>query len=138
MSVVEVAERRASTVRTLRGEGRRPAVDVVVLVVAIALAILPLVPVFGVGAVVAPVAGGLVLGAALAAVAARFRWGAAVTVAATLAVYLLAGTTLATPGEAVLGVLPSGRAMTQLLGGAITVWKQVLTLDPVLGGSGGV
>ncbi|MDT0167210.1 transglutaminase-like domain-containing protein, partial [Actinotalea sp. AC32] len=110
-------------------------VDVVVLDGALCLAMLPLVPVYGVAAVVPPVAGGLVVGTAVALVAAARAWGAAVTTALVLLGYLLVGPTLAVP-TASGGRLPSGDSVALLLTGAVTVWKQVLTLDPTLGTTG--
>lgn len=114
----------------------RPAVDVVVLVVALALALLPLMPLYGTAAVLPPVVGGLLLGAVVAVVAARRRWSGLVTTAVVVVVYVLAGAALAAPTTTVLGVLPSLRSVLLLLTGAVTVWKQVLTLDPALGAAG--
>lgn len=117
-------------------QGPSRTVTTVVLVVATALALLPLVPVFGMAAVVAPVVGGLLAGAALALVSARLRWSVLVTAAAAVVVYLVIGTPLAVPSGAVAGVLPSVDSLVLLLTGAVTVWKQVLTLDPSLGAAG--
>ncbi|WP_024286901.1 transglutaminase-like domain-containing protein [Cellulomonas sp. KRMCY2] len=122
--------------RPVRHAGDRAAVDVVVLVVALGLALLPLLPVYGIRPVLPPVVGGLVIGAAVAIVAARRRWGGLVATALAVVAYLVAGAALAVPTTTVLGVVPTGRSLTLLLTGAVTVWKQVLTLDPALGGSG--
>ena len=122
--------------RPVRHAGDRPAVDVVVLVAALGLALLPLLPVYGIRPVLLPVVGGLVLGAAVAVAAARRGWGGLVTTALAVVTYLVAGAVLAVPTTAVLGVVPTPRSITLLLTGAVTVWKQVLTLDPALGGSG--
>ena len=109
------------------------AVDAVVLGLAVAIALLPLLPVYGARASAPAVVGGVLLGATTAAVAARMRWGVLVTIGVGTGVYLLAGASLAVPTAAVAGVLPSLSAVADLLRGAIAVWKEVLTLDPELG-----
>ncbi|WP_372595044.1 transglutaminase family protein [Actinotalea sp.] len=119
---------------------RRPGlvVDVAVLLGALVLAMLPLVPVFGASALVAPVLGGLALGAVVVLVARRLVWGTAVTVAVAMTGYLLAGTALAVPELGFVRLLPTAASLRALLAGAVTSWKEVLTLDPPLGGGGGV
>lgn len=130
---VRPAEPRA---RALRQQGSHPVVDALVLALATALALLPLVPVYGLGAALPPVVGGVVLGAGTALLAAARRWGVLVAAGVAVTVYLLAGGALAAPTTTVLGVVPSVDSLVLLLSGAVTVWKQVLTLDPSLGGSG--
>ena len=124
--------------RSPRPEGNRPTIDTVVLVAGLGLALLPLLPVYGPDAAVLPIVGGLALGSGLAAVAARFRWGALVTTAATTAAYVGAGAALAVPDTALGRVLPTRESVVALLTGAVTAWKQVLTLDPSLGANGNV
>lgn len=125
-----------ATERRVRQAGSRAAVDAAVLTLALGLALLPLLPVYGLRAALPPILGGLLLGAAVALVGAARRWSGLVTTAAAIGVYLLAGAALAAPTTTVLGVVPTPRSLSLLLTGAITVWKQVLTLDPALGGSG--
>ena len=124
--------------RRLRGVGSRPAVDVLVLATCLALALLPLVPVYGFGAIWPPIAGGLVLGTVVALVASRLGWSGVVTLAVGIVVYLVAGAALAVPASTVFAVVPTPAAVAPLLGGVVTVWKQVLTLEPVLGSTGSV
>ncbi|WP_188037504.1 transglutaminase-like domain-containing protein, partial [Actinotalea sp. JY-7885] len=119
-----------------QSSGRRGLVDALVLMAATALALLPLVPVYGLRAALPPVVGGVLLGGGIALLAARRRWGTMLTAGAMIVAYLLAGAALAAPTTAWLGVVPSPRSLVLLLSGAVTVWKQVLTLDPSLGGSG--
>ena len=116
-----------------RTVGARAVVDAAVLLPAIAVALFPLVPVFGAGPLVAPVLGGLLAGGALAVAGARWAWSALVTSAAGVAAYLLLGGALAAPTTTLTG-LPTSRTLGLLLTGSVTVWKQVLTLDPTLGG----
>lgn len=120
----------------LRERRRLPLLDATVLTVAVGLAVLPLVPVYGPSAIAAPALGGLLLGGGLAWFAARRGWGVLVTAAVTLSAYLLLGTALAAPTLAFARVLPSPESLVLLLTGTLTVWKQVLTLDPALGSSG--
>lgn len=115
---------------------RRPEVDVLVLVPAIALATLPLVPVFGAVALLRGVVGGLLVGTVVALVSARLRWGVWVTVAVAFATFLLAGPAIAVPGGALLHVLPRPDGVYQVLTGAVTAWKQAVTLEPELGTAG--
>lgn len=125
----------SATHRT-RTPGTGLLVDAVVLGATTALALLPLAPVYGLRAVLPAVLGGAALGAGAAAVGVLRRWGVLVTTAVLLTVYVLAGAALATPTTTVLGVVPTADSVVLLLSGAITVWKEVLTLDPSLGGSG--
>ncbi|WP_311836007.1 transglutaminase-like domain-containing protein [Cellulomonas fimi] len=113
-------------------------VDVLVLTAALALALLPVLPAYGVAAVVPAIAGGLVLGAGVAVVAARRRWPTLLTLAAVVVVFLVAGGPLAAPSTTLAGVVPTGRTLTTLVAGAVTAWKESVTLDPPLGALGGV
>lgn len=110
-----------------------PVGDAAVLLGALLIALLPLVPVFG-PPVAVPALGGAAAGALVALVAARRRWSALGTSAAGVGAYLLLGGALAVPTSTLWGVLPTPGTVTSLLTGAVTVWKQVLTLDPVVGG----
>ncbi len=113
-------------------------VDVLVLDTALAVAMLPLVPVFGASTLLVPVLGGLALGTLVVLLARRLVWGTAVTVAAALVGYLIAGTAIAVPTLGYSRILPTASSVRALLAGAVTSWKDVLTLDPPLGGAGGV
>lgn len=128
-----------------RSSGRRAVVrppwrvtDAVVLGLAVAVALLPLLPVYGARAAVPAVAGGVLLGAGTALVAARRRWGVLVTCAVVLVVYLVAGAALAAPTTALGGFLPTPASVVALSGAIISVWREVLTLDPELGASADV
>ena len=116
----------------------RVAVDAVVLGVTVLIALLPLVPVYGMRSLAPTALGGVLLGAGLAALAARRRWDAGLTAGALLAAYVLLGGALAMPTAAWAGVLPSPATVTGVLSGAVRVWKEVLTLDPELGAAADV
>lgn len=130
--------------RTARRPGARVGVrepadavrDVLVLVAAVGLALTPLLPVYGAGAVLPALIGGVVLGAAVAVVGALRRWSALVVVAALVAVYAVAGGALAAPTTTVGGVVPTPATLVALARGAASTWKQVLTLQPPVGSGG--
>lgn len=111
-------------------------VDVAVLAVAVLLALVPLVPVFGLGAAAPAIVGGVLVGAAVAVAAVVRGWPVAVTLAVTVVAYVLLGGPLAAPSTTTAGVLPSGRTLVTLGQGVVTSWKQVLTLEPPIGTSG--
>lgn len=120
--------------------GSRPVpallVDVAVLTVAVLLALVPLVPVFGVRAAAPAIVGGVLVGAVLAVAAVVRRWPVVVTLAAAVLAYALLGGPLAAPATTTAGVLPTGRTLVTLGQGVVTSWKQVLTLEPPLGTAG--
>ena len=113
-------------------------VDVVVLVGALALALTPLVPVFGAGPAWRAIAAGLALGTGVAALGVWRRWTGLGVVAVLVLVYFGIGGAVAAPRMMTAHVLPSGAALTGLAAGVVTSWKQVLTLDPPLGDTGTV
>ena len=113
-------------------------VDFAVLLGALVLAMLPLAPVFGAAVLVVPMLGGLVTGALVVLVSRRLVWGTTVTVAVALTAYLLVGTSLVAPDLGLGRLVPTPASLRVLLGGAVTAWKDVLTLQPPLGAGGGV
>lgn len=113
-------------------------VDAAVLGSATLLAGLPMLLVFGLGAGLPALAVGVLLGAGVCALAAHRAWGGMVTLAVVLVAYLLIGPVVAAPTLATAGVLPSVESTSALLRAVVTVWKEVLTLDPELGASGSV
>ncbi|WP_298456540.1 transglutaminase-like domain-containing protein [uncultured Cellulomonas sp.] len=124
-----------------RAGGSRPAVhrlvDVAVLLTALAAAGLPLLPAYATGLAAPALAGGLVTGAAVAAVAAWRAWTALSTLAVLLVASVVAGGPLAAPTTTVAGVVPTGDTVRTVLAGAVTVWRDVLTLQAPLGAGGG-
>ena len=110
--------------------------DVVVLVVATARALTPLLPAYGTAAVLPALVGGVVLGGAVVVVTAVRRSSALVVVASLLGTYVLAGGALAAPTTTVAGVLPTPATLVALARGAASTWKQVLTLQPPVGTGG--
>ncbi|MBO3086847.1 transglutaminase-like domain-containing protein [Cellulomonas dongxiuzhuiae] len=110
--------------------------DVLVLVAAVALALTPLLPVYGTSAVLPALLGGVLLAATVTVVGALRRWSALVVVAVLVAVYAIAGGALAAPTTTVAGVVPTPATFAALARGAASTWKQVLTLQPPVGTGG--
>lgn len=116
--------------------GARAVVDVLVLAVAVLAALTPLLPVYGGTVLVVPVVGGVLVGVAVGALTARARWSAVATAATLAVVVVLAGGPLAAPGTTLAGVVPTPASVATVVRGAALGWKDVLTLQPPLGGSG--
>ncbi|MEZ0449771.1 transglutaminase-like domain-containing protein [Cellulomonas sp. ICMP 17802] len=114
----------------------RATVDIVCLVGTLALALAPLLAVYG-GLVALPaLVGGLLLGTGVAVLGAVRRWSALTVVALVLVVLVLAGGALAAPSTTIAGTLPSLDTPVELARGSVASWKQVLTLQPPVGSSG--
>lgn len=79
--------------------------------------------------------GAIVIGLGVAAAGAHWRLGLVTLAGLALAVYLLLGSALAAPGEAILGFIPSLASLRGLLLGIMLSWKQLLTLAPPVGTS---
>jgi transglutaminase-like putative cysteine protease len=128
----------AGAERARRGvpRGGRAVVDVLVLAGAVLAALTPLLPVYGGSVLLAPVLGGVLLGAGVAVLSAWARWSAPVTTAVLLVVTVVLGGPLATPDQTVGGVVPTLASIVSVVRGAALGWKDVLTLQPPLGGSG--
>ena len=128
----------AGAERPRRGvpRGGRAVVDVLVLAGAVLAALTPLLPVYGGSVLLAPVVGGVVLGAAAGVLSAWARWSPPVTTAVLLAVTVVLGGPLATPDQTVGGVVPTLASIVSVVRGSVLGWKDVLTLQPPLGGSG--
>ncbi|WP_413452748.1 transglutaminase domain-containing protein [Georgenia phoenicis] len=109
--------------------------DVVVPLGLVLLALVPLVPVFGSGRLVAAAVGGAVLGAVVATLGAWRRWTTLTVVAATLGAAVVFSS-LAAPTTALGGIVPTPQTIGAVGSGAVTSWKQVVTLAPPLGAVG--
>ncbi|NUU16696.1 transglutaminase domain-containing protein [Cellulomonas humilata] len=114
----------------------RAIVDVLCLVGTLALALVPLLEVYGGLSALPALVGGLLLGTVVAALGAARGWSAITVVAVLLVVYVLAGGALAAPGTTVAGVVPTPQTAVDLARGAASTWKQVLTLQPPVGTDG--
>jgi len=118
--------------------GMRAATDVVCLLVGLALALTPLLPVYGGTTAVPALGGGLAVGAGIAALGAWRRWSGLGVVAALVVGYLLVGGPLAAQGTALGRLLPGPQTPVALARGAASSWKQALTLQPPIGAAGTV
>lgn len=127
--------RRIRTVTSNQRSGgslRRRLFDVAILTVAVALAVVAVVPAYGTPAV-APLVAGALLGAGVVLVTRAWAWSPLIATALTITVYLLIGPAVAVPALATARVLPSLDALVALLQGVVTAWKEMLTLEPPLG-----
>jgi transglutaminase-like putative cysteine protease len=124
--------------RPTRGvpRGLAAVVDVAVLSLAVLAALTPLLPVYGGSVLLVPVVGGVAVGAAVGVLTAWARWSTPVTTAVLVAVTVLVGGPLATPDSTLGGVLPTPASVVAVVRGSALGWKDVLTLQPPLGGSG--
>ncbi len=116
---------------------RRAVVDTAVLVVLLALAVTPLLPVYGGTAALPALAVGLVAGTALAVVGAWGRWAAWLVTVVAIALVVVLGAPL-TGAPTLAGLIPTPSGAGQVLTASFTTWKDALTLDPPLGGTGDV
>lgn len=113
-------------------------VDALVVAVAVLLALVPLLPVFGVAAALPAVVGGVVIGLVVAILAAVRSWPVMTTIATVFVAYAALGGALAAPSTTVAGVVPTLDTLVALGEGAVSSWKQVITLEPPLGTAGNV
>ena len=121
----------------IRSAGRT-AVDAACLLGALALALWPLLAVYGGTTALPAIVGGLLLGGGLAVLAAARGWSALAVVAALVVVYVLAGGALAAPTTTVAGVVPTLDTLETLARGVGSSWQEMLTLQPPVGNSGGL
>lgn len=119
----------APTVPVLRNR----MIDVGVLTIAVVLALLVLLPVYGGRTALLPILGGAALGAMLVVVARWLRWQPLSVTAAVAVTYLVFGGALAAPTTTVARVVPTLDTVIGLFEGVVTVWKEMLTLIPPLG-----
>ncbi|ASN40168.1 transglutaminase [Arthrobacter sp. 7749] len=82
--------------------------------------------------------GGIIAGLALAWAHVYFRLQAFKTMALFAGLYLLLGTVLATPREALFGFIPTLESLRVLLAGVVFSWKDMLTVAAPVGSYGGV
>lgn len=114
-------------------------VDALVLLVLLGLGVLALGPAFGDDPryLVAGV-GGVVLGLALAWEGARRGWRAWRMANGAALTYLVAGSALAAPQEALGGVLPTLQSLRVIVLGVVLSWKDLLTVAPPVGTASGM
>lgn len=110
---------------------------ITVPVVLIAMALAPLQPVYLSGSFYLAAGGGLALGTVIAVLGAMARWHTLTMLAVALPVFFAFGA-LAAPATALGGVLPTPTTWQVMGRGLVTVWKQVLTIAPPLGATGGL
>ncbi|WLQ08343.1 transglutaminase-like domain-containing protein [Arthrobacter oryzae] len=82
--------------------------------------------------------GGIALGLVLALLAARLRLGVLLTLTLAVLAYLVFGSGLAAPGQAIAGVVPSPESLRTIIAGVVLSWKQLLTSAAPVGAGGGL
>lgn len=82
--------------------------------------------------------GGIALGLALAWYAARHRLGVLLTMALAVLAYVVFGSALAAPGQAIAGVVPSLESLRTIIAGVVLSWKQLLTSAAPVGVGNGL
>ncbi len=122
------AGRRAPAL-SLRALDRGTWTDVGVVVALSLLAVLGFEPAFGAHGYLVAGVGGLVLGTAVALAGRLARLGIVSTIAIALGVYLLLGSPLTMPQQAIGGVLPNLTTLSGLVQGAVFAWGDIVTLQ---------
>jgi hypothetical protein len=115
----------------------RRIVDLLVIALLMAAAVVPLQPVFGGQAVVVPVLTAIVAGLLVAAVTSWRRAHVLIMLAAAVVVYLVTAPAVVVPSMTTQHVVPTDKALTWLGSGLFTVWQRVLTIATPIGPDGG-
>ncbi len=82
--------------------------------------------------------GGIALGLSVAWFAARHRLGVLLTMALAVLAYVVFGSALAAPSQALAGVVPSLESLQIIISGVVLSWKQLLTSATPVGVAGGL
>ena len=108
----------------------------VIAVIAVALGLTPLWPIFQTPEFVVAVVVGTVLGALVAALVNRRRWPWWILPLGLIVVFVVAGVPAAVPQQALWGFVPTLGGERALLVGAVDGWKQIVTISPPVGSFG--
>ena len=82
--------------------------------------------------------GGIALGLAVAWYSARHRLGVLLTMTLAVLAYIVFGSALAAPAQAIAGVVPSLESLRTIIGGVVLGWKQLLTSAAPVGVGNGL
>ncbi|WP_051196814.1 transglutaminaseTgpA domain-containing protein [Jonesia quinghaiensis] len=113
-------------------------IDVALIVLLVAVALLPVLSAYGTSAAIYAVITGVLAGAIPVLIGAYLRWPLPVTLAISVLVYVVIGGAVAFGDSLTAGLLPSRESIAGTLTGLVASWKQALTLDPPLGGDSGL
>lgn len=116
--------------------GRNPGfivVSTIMLALSTAVASIALWPSYGSLSLLVLIVVTFTTAAAIAILGAVFRWSSPIVLAATVIAYIVLGVPLAVPDLAVSRVLPSFAGLQELIVGAATSWKQLLTISLPVG-----
>lgn len=123
--------------RRLQGPSTaRRLISVGALLVLVVLALLPLIPVYGVGPFATAVGGALVIGGGVAALLAVRGTSGWVMAAVVAVIGTAAAVPLAAPQYATARIVPTVAGLQAVGGGVVRVWKDALTLQPPFGDQG--
>lgn len=106
---------------------RRLALDLGAVALLLAVGIVGWWPSFGGPSFLPAVIGGTLLGIGVAVLCAWRRWGILIGLGLTVAAYVVFGGALALPHTAIAGFVPTLDTLRQLVIGAVTSWKQLVT-----------
>lgn len=118
------------SVRASRASSRAGAVDLGVIALLMAAALVGFAPTFGGASFVLAAAAGGVAGLGLAWLGARIAWSLLPLAAATVVTYGVLAGPIAFPDTTVAGFLPTLRTLRGLALGVVTSWKGLLTVAP--------
>ncbi len=107
--------------------------DVAVLGILCVIAMLGFAPAFGGEGHLLAGLGGLLVGTAVALAGTIYRLGLVLTIVIGVAAYFVFGSAFAMPGQALLGVIPTGRSLAGLAVGAVYSWTDIVTLRAPVG-----
>lgn len=107
--------------------------EVAVVVMCVGLALIPILPTFASDGALYTVIVGVVMGALPILLGGFLRWPAPLTIVAAVATYVVVGSAVTVNELVIFGVVPTGAAMSEVLVGAVTSWKDLLTLETPLG-----
>lgn len=108
----------------------------IMLSVSTAIASMTLWPIYQDASFIVLVAFTIAAGSLIAILGAVFRWNSLTMLVAVVGTYLLVGVPIAVPGQAMGGVIPTLGGLQDLLVGAATSWKQLVTISAPVGNYG--
>lgn len=112
------------------------AVSTVMLAVSTAIASITLWPIYQDASFIVLIAVTVIAASVIAILGAVFRWTSFTMLVVIIGTYFAIGVPLAVPGQAIGGAFPSFGGVKELLLGAATSWKQLVTISAPVGNYG--
>lgn len=107
--------------------------EVAIVVVCVGLALVPILPTFASDGALYTVIVGVLMGALPILLGGFLRWPAALTMVVATVTYVVVGSAVTVNDLVSMKVVPTGAAMSEVLMGIVTSWKDLLTLETPLG-----